>query len=453
MNRRNFLKKSLIASAGIATLPSYLSSCSAATRVRRPSPSSRINVAMIGFGTIAQYTLPSFLNQAQVQVVAVADPITELPNYGYAGELFGGRLLGQRMVNAHYAEAQTGGTYKGCLIYEDYREMLAREDIDAVVISTPDHWHCPITLHAARLGKHIYCQKPLSLTVDDGQRMVKAVQEAGITWQTGSQQRSTGYFKTACEFIRNGRLGKIQKIEIGMPGGHQDYSRLAERSKPEPVPKEVNFDLWLGPAPEREYVPALIQLNWRHNFDFSGGNITDWGAHHLDMLQWALGTDESGPIAIENIRSKTPPADSLYNTSTDYSFDVVYANGIRANAANDRPNGLRFEGEDGKSLFVSRDELTMTPDALRREKIREDEIHLYESRQHEKNFIEHIYDGKPTVAPIHAGHRSISIAHLANIAIRLGRTDIKWDPVSESVPGDAKANAMLSRPSRKAYAS
>ncbi|MFA5263207.1 MAG: Gfo/Idh/MocA family oxidoreductase [Opitutaceae bacterium] len=452
MNRRHFLKSSLIAGASIATLPSVLTSCASARRVRRPAPNSRINMALIGFGTVAQFTTPNFLGIPQVQVVAVADPITELPNFGYQGELHGGRLVGQRLVNGHYAAAQTSGSYSGCRIYEDYREMLDREDIDAVIISTPDHWHCPITLHAARLGKHIYCQKPLSLTVEEGQRMVKAVREAGIIMQTGSQQRSKSYFKIACEYVRNGRLGKLQRIEIVIPGGHGDFSRLASRTKPEAVPKELNYDLWLGPAPEREYVPALLQVNWRHNFDFSGGMVTDWGAHHLDILQWALGMDESGPVAIENIVATTPPPNALYNTATDFNFDVVYASGLRANVTNNLRNGLLFVGEGGKSIFVSRDELTMTPDSLRKEKIREDEIRLYESLNHEKNFIEHIYDGKPAVAPIHVGHRSILIAHLANIAIRLGRSEIKWDPANERVPGDDKANAMLRRPMRKPYA-
>jgi predicted dehydrogenase len=452
MNRRHFLKKSLLAGAGLATLPSILTSYASAAQVRRPAPSSRINLAFIGFGTIAHLTGPNFLGNPHVQVVAIADPITELPNFGYSGELRGGRLVGQRFVNEHYATAQASGSFNGCRVYEDFREMLAKEDIDAVVISTPDHWHCPITLLAAGMGKHIYGQKPLSLTVEEGRRMVRAVQESGITWQTGSQQRSMGYFKIACEYVRNGRLGKLQRIEVGMPGGHYDFSQLADLTKPEAAPKEVNFDLWLGPAPEREYVPALLQLNWRHNFDFSGGNITDWGAHHMDIVQWALGMDEGGPVAIENIVATTPPPSALYNTTTDFNFDVVYANGVRANFTNDRRNGILFEGEGGKSIFVSREELTMNPESLRKDKIREDEIHLYESRQHEKNFIDHIFDGKPTAAPIHAGHRSISIAHLANIAIRLGRSEIKWDPVSESVPGDAKANAMLSRPSRKAYA-
>jgi predicted dehydrogenase len=453
MNRRTFLKSSTLAAAGLA-LPAALTSCVAPgrARVRRPAPSERITLGVIGFGTIAHGTVPNFLADPRVQIVAVADPVEDLPNYGYQGERRGGRLVGQKLIEDHYAEWQPQGGFKGCTPYEDFRDMIGREDLDAVYIATPDHWHCAAAVIAARKGKHIYGQKPLALTVGEGRRIARVVEDSGITWQTGAQQRSSIHFRTACEFVRNGRLGRIEHIKVGFSGGHRDWSGLASRNQPEPPPSGLNYDLWLGPAPKREYVPALLQLNWRHNFDFSGGLITDWGAHHLDIVQWALGTDDSGPVRIENVTATLPPPTDLYNTATDFAFDVVYASGIRVSVSNQNRNGLLFTGENGKTIFVSRGILEMKPEELRSEKIGESEIRLYESNLHERNFVDRIYDAKPTISPAEVGHRSITIAHLANIAIRLGRTSLRWDPIAERFPDDNAANQMLSRPMRRAYA-
>jgi predicted dehydrogenase len=453
MNRREFLTTSAFAATGLA-LPAALTSCvsPARPRVRRPAPSERMTMGVIGFGTIAHGSVPNFLADPRVQIVAVADPVADLPNYGYQGERRGGHLVGRQIVEAHYAQWQPGGGFKGCNVYEDFRDMLAREDLDAVYIATPDHWHCAAAVIAARRGKHIYGQKPLALTVAEGRRIAQEVRRTGITWQTGAQQRSSIHFRTACELVRNGRLGRIQRITVGFSGGHRDWSGLASRDRPEPPPPGLNYDLWLGPAPAREYIPALLQLNWRHNFDFSGGLITDWGAHHLDIVQWALGTDDSGPVRIENVTATLPPLASIYNTATDFSFDVVYASGARASVSNRNRNGVLFEGEDGRSLFVSRGILESNPDELRRERIEPGEIRLYESNLHERNFADCVYDARPTISPAEVGHRSIAIAHLANIAIRLGRSSLRWDPAAERFPDDSAANRMLSRPMRRPYA-
>lgn len=451
IQRRDFLKRSAVLAAGLA-LPALASCVARPTRAaRRPAAGNRINLGLVGFGTIAQSTTPNFLADERVKIVAVADPVAELENYGYQGELRGGRLVGQRAVEGYYAQQAKGG-YTGCKVYEDFRDMIAREDLDAVVISTPDHWHCAAAVHAASQGLHIYGQKPLALTVGEGRRIADAVKSNQIVWQTGSQQRSSIYFRMACEFVRNGRLGSVKSIKVTIPGGHNDWSKLADRKQPEKVPAGVNFDLWLGPAPERPYLPALFQLNWRHSFDYSGGMITDWGAHHLDIVQWALGMDGSGPTRIE-IRSVKLPAESeVYNTATDFDFDVIYANGVRVNVVNGKADGILFEGEDGRSLFVNRDKIETTPKALIRERITDGEIRLFESKLHERNFVDCIYSGAETVTPIEVGHRSITIAHLANIAIRLGRPALDWNPVTEKFIGDDQANAMLQRPMRSRYA-
>jgi len=456
LDRRDFLKHSaaltagfsLAGLAGCATPPRKVA---ARTTPSRPGPADRVTLGVVGFGTIAQDTIANFLGDPRVQVVAVADPVRELPNYGYKGERTGGRLVGRRTVEAHYA-AQAGGAYRGCRVYEDFRDMFDREDLDGIVINTPDHWHCAVAVLAARRRLHIYGQKPLALTVGEGRRMAQEVAAAGITWQTGSQQRSSVYFRTACEFVRNGRLGRLQSVRVGLPGGHTDWSQLASRAKPERVPRGVDYDLWLGPAPERPYIPALFQLNWRHNFAFSGGMITDWGAHHLDIVQWALDADAGGPVRVEIRHAVLPPADAVYNTVPEYDFDVVYASGLRVNVSDKHPNGILFEGEDGRTIFVNRDRLETTPEELRRERIRAGEVHLYESRLHERNFVDCISSAAPTVTPIEVSHRAISISHLANIAIRLGRSSLAWDPAAERVVDDDAANALLDRPMRRAYA-
>lgn len=450
LDRREFLKNSVLAASGLILLPSAFAA-SSGSRVRRPGAADRITLGVIGFGTQAHACVPNFLSDPRLQIVAVADPVTDLGNYGYKGEKRGGRLVGQKLIEAHYAEWKDGSPYKGCRVYEDFREMLAKEDLDAVYVSTPDHWHCAAALHAIKAGKHVYGQKPLSLTVDEGRRMAQAVAESGITFQTGSQQRSSVHFRTACEFIRNGRIGKVQTVKIGFSGGHTNWSGLADRNQPEPVPKELNYDLWLGPAPERPYTPALLQLNWRHNWAYSGGFVTDWGAHHLDILQWALGTDAGGPVSIENVKAALPAPNAVYNTPTAFSFDVVYANGVRASVSDAHRNGLQFIGEGGREIFVARGVLEMTPKELAKQKIEPGEIHLPVSPLHEKEFVDRIYDGGTPIAPVEIGHRSITIAHIANIAIRLGREKLSWDSATEKFVGDAEANAMLSRPSRPGF--
>ncbi|MSU51044.1 MAG: Gfo/Idh/MocA family oxidoreductase [Opitutus sp.] len=454
MNRRDFLKTSAAVAAAGWALPS-LTSCAgpSVARVRRPKPSDRINVGMIGFGTIAHESSMNFLGDARVQMVAVADPVSDLPNYGYKGELRGGRLVGQKKIEEFYAQQTKGGKFSGCRVYEDFRVMLDKEDLDAVYIATPDHWHCAAAVIAAGKGKHIYGQKPLAVTVEEGRRIADAVQAAGVTWQTGSQQRSSAFFRTACEYVRNGRLGKLRRITVGLPDkGHNDWSGLGKRKAPETPPKEVNYDLWLGPAPERPYCPALMPLNWRHNWDFSGGSVTDWGAHHFDIVQWALGMDDSGPVLIENVVAKLPPQTDLYNTPTSYSFEVVYANGVRLFVNSAAEEGIRFEGEGDKSIFVKRNKIEIKPESLRLDKIRDGEIRLYESKVQEWNFIDCVYSGKPTISQPSFSHRAITIAHAANIAIRLGRSSVRWNPATERFVDDPAADRLLSRPMRKAYA-
>jgi predicted dehydrogenase len=434
-------------------LTSTLSGCRTrvAPRVRRPLPSERINVGVIGYGTIAHGSVANFLRDERVQVVAVADPAADLPNYGYQGERRGGRLVGKAAVEAHYRQWAGTTRYDGCRAFEDFRDMLDKVDLDAVVICAPDHWHHPATVICARRGKHIYGQKPLSLTVREGREMAEAVATAGVTFQTGSQQRSSIHFRTACEYVRNGRLGKLSRVVVGFSGGHTDWSKLASRNRPEPPPAGFNHDLWLGPAPARPYIPALGPLNWRHNWDYSGGYITDWGAHHLDIVQWALDADAGGPVRIENVTGDVPAESEIYNTARSFSFDVVYANGVVVSVSDRNRNGVQFHGENGDHLFVARNTLEFSSPELRSRRIGPGDVRLYESNLHEQNFVDCIYQNRAPIAPVEVGHRSITIAHLANIALRLKRDRLQWNPATETVIGDDAATRMLSRTARRPY--
>jgi predicted dehydrogenase len=449
LTRRALIKKSLL-SAAATGFPAIIPGTALGLN-GRPAASERITMAAFGFGTIAYTTVPAFLQDERVQIVAIADPVSELGNYGYSAEKTGGRLVGKALIEKHYAEAKDG-TFKGCTAYEDFRQLLEKEDIDAVNVSSPDHWHAYMAIYCARKGKHIYGQKPLALTVGEGRRMVEEVKKSGITWQTGSQQRSDLKFRMAAGYVRNGRLGKISEIRVGLPAGHTNWSKLADRQASEAPPKELNWDLWLGPAPQQDYAPAILQLNWRHNYAYSGGMITDWGAHHMDIVQWALDMDQSGPVAMENIKGEMPAKDALYNTATAFHFEAIYASGTRMIVDSSFREGIEFIGENGKKIFVKRDLIEFTPQELRAEQIKPEEIQLHLSKKYNHNldFIDHIYDGAATAAPIEASHRTISIAHLANLGLRSGISTMKWDSTIEQ-SSDAAINAQLTRPMRAPY--
>ncbi len=463
MKKQNLTRRDFLARSGaLLAMPAIISSGCLGPRkgcaASRPAPSQRLNVGFIGYGTMAHDNIGNFLNNDNVQVVSVCDCNKESGLYGYKAERQGGREPGRRRVNEFYAKKLDKPDYNGCNVYEDFREMLDKDDLDAVVISTPDHWHGIQAVWAARKGKHIYGQKPMSLCIAEGRLMADEVAKAGITFQVGSQQRSDNYFRMACEFVRNGRIGKLQRIEVGLPGGYANWGKTPEQlsEKPLATPPDnfgaSGFDMFLGPSRVRPFIPAIHQpMTWRWNLDYSGGMITDWGAHHLDIMQWALGKDKSGPVAIENLKSDIPPYESLFNTAGHYSFEVVYEDGTRAFVSDSFPNGVRFIGEGGKEIFVTRGKLEMKPQELIRDKIQEGEIHLYKSGQHERNFIDCIYSGEPPIATCETGHRSITIAHLAVLGLRLGRDKVRWDPKKERFVNDRDANKLLSAPIRSPW--
>lgn len=442
-SRRSFLKQAAgaaIAVPTIATVP----------LLGKDAPSNKATIGFIGTGNNGTNWIGRFLGDKRMRVVAVCDVNKEGPGY-WAGSVRG-REPAIRKVNGHYKD-------KGCAGYEDFREVIGRKDIDSIYIGTPDHWHALIAVYAARAKKDVYGQKPLSLTVAEGRAMAKAVEENKIVWQTGSQQRSDRNFRRACELVRNGRIGKVHTVLCGLPGGIPDYGRTANQTKTVPVPDGFNFDMWLGPAPEAEFCPARVGVNFRWNLDYSGGQLTDWGGHHPDCAQWGLGTERSGPVAIKNQKA-TWAKHPVYNTATEYYFECHYASGVKMIIANrdHRPaderevrwrGGVTFIGEDGW-VWADRGRHDASSKEILKEEIGPDETHLYQSDNHVKNFIDCMFSRKETVAPIEVAHRSISLAHLGNISMRLGR-DLKWDPAREQIAGDKSATELLSRAYRKPW--
>ncbi|MCL1922051.1 MAG: Gfo/Idh/MocA family oxidoreductase [Kiritimatiellaeota bacterium] len=455
MSKTRITRRRFVAGLGAAAAAPYIIPASALGK-DRPAPSTRINVGFIGYGTMAQDNIGNFLHDERVQVVSVADCVKDAPLYGYSAERPGGREPCRRRVNEFYAQKLNKADYDGCKAYNDFRELLDKDALDAVVISTPDHWHALQAVAAAKKGIHIYGQKPMSLCITEGRIMADTVKQNNVTFQVGSQQRSDNYFRMACEFVRNGRLGKLERIEVGLPGGRNLFGKKGADVSPEPLaapPAHIDFDMWLGPAKKRPFTPAIHSpMSWRENLDYSGGMITDWGAHHLDIMQWALGKDDSGPVAVENLKSDLPPPGEVFNTASDYSFEVVYEDGTRAFVSNRFPNGVRFVGQGGKEIFVTRGKLETKPEELIREKIKDDEVKLYVSGSHERNFIDCIYSGNPTITTCEIGHRSITIAHLANIALRLGKNKVQWDPKKEMFVNDPAADKLKTAPMANTWA-
>ena len=455
-SRRAFLKAAAATLGSAAWAPRVLpSSVFGAT-----APSNRIHVGIIGNGNQSTIDLPAFLGQDDAQVLAVCDVNTG--SFGYkTPQQFLGRKPAQEKVEAHYAAQRASGAFKGCAAYNDFRDVLARADIDAVAVIVPDHWHALMVVAAAKAGKDIYCEKPLSLTVRHGQAMVKAVRENRRILQTGSHYRSSPANRYACELVRNGRIGQIKRI----------IAQVAEINavdpgpgwQPTPVPEGFDYAMWLGPAPQVPYHKDRCFYRFRFNLDYSGGQVTNFGAHSIDVAQWGMGTDRTGPIQLEDLGSEWPPAGGLYNTATKTSFRARYANGVELLCRTDTPGfGTRFEGTEGWVEYGYKGVQTF-PESLRTSKIGPDEIHLPVSNpsrteessknhipDHVRNFLDAVKTRQDPIEPVEVGHRTATLCHLGNIAMRLKRK-LRWDPAQEQFPNDAEANTMLSRPMRKPW--
>jgi len=430
MNRRRFLKGITGITAGAVAFP-YIVSSSALGNSRNVAASNRIVMGCIGVGSQGTGNMRGFLGKKQVQIVAVCD--VDRRN----------RDRAKKIVDDRYGNDD-------CRTYLDFRDVIEREDIDALSLALPDHWHSIPVIMAARAGKDMYGEKPLARTISEGRAMVDAVNHYGRIWQTGSWQRSVQNFHRGCELVRNGRIGKVHKVEVGLPTGGGGGEPAVQAP-----PEGLDWDFWLGPAlwrPFMKYSRRAPHWDWRWIMDFSGGQLTDWAGHHIDIAHWGLGLDETGPVEIEG--KGVYPREGIYDAPTEYKFTCKYANGLTMVVANDRqqPKGMGtvWYGEKGW-IYVNRgNKLQAEPKSILDETIGPDEIRLYESRDHQQNFLDCVLSRKKTITPIEVAHRSISVGLLGEIAMLTGRK-LRWDPDREVFINDEQANRMLWRPMRSPW--
>jgi predicted dehydrogenase len=435
--RRGFLG---VAAAGAVGFPLVARAQTAGAE----APSKRITLGIIGCGNQAETDLKQWLSFADVQVVAVCD--VNRGSNGYKTEKqFLGREPVRDLVNKAYAERAASGAFKGCDLYVDYREVLARKDIDAVAIITPDHWHAIQTIQAAAAGKDIYCQKPLGLTVRDGQEMIRAVRKHDRVLQTGSQWRSTPVIKTFCEAVRNGTVGAPRRVTTYV--AKNNFEGPGPGWQPMPVPEGFEYDLWLGPAPKAPYHKDRCLYKFRFVSDYSGGQTTNFGHHAIGVAMWALGLDATGPEEVWNKGAEWPKAGDLFDTATKVHFGCRYAGGLELECVTSPKSfGVRVEGDkgwietNGRAIEASAPEIAKWapgPDAVR----------LYDSPNHYRNFVDCVKSRKSPAEPVETGHRVSTACHLGNIAMKLDRK-IRWDAKAEAILGDDEAAKMLSRPHR-----
>lgn len=410
------------------------------------APSNRINLAIIGTGNQGFLDMQGFLAYEDVRIVSVCD--VNRASYGYkTSDQFRGYEPARKLVNDFYAKAQRSGQYNGCTATQDFREALAREDVDAVVIVVPDHWHAVMTNKAAREGKAIYCEKPMTLTHAEGLSMIETVRRHDVVFQTGSHERSNARSRFACELVRNGRIGKLRRM-IATVGPNNKTGPVGAWT-PTPVPAGFDYERWLGPAPWAPYHENRCFYNFRFLLDYSGGQTTNYGAHSLDLAQWGNGTEHTGPVEFEDLGSQFP-TNGLFDAPTFIHFRARYANGVELICKTGPENmQIRFEGSEGWVQTGYRGFSTY-PESLQTTVIQPDETHLYHSENHYRNFIDCIKSRQETAAPVEQGHRSASVCHLGNIAMQL-RRKIHWDPVKEEILNDEQASRLLDRTRRKPW--
>ncbi|MGB8489497.1 MAG: Gfo/Idh/MocA family oxidoreductase [Bacteroidales bacterium] len=452
MKRRKFISSSITAAAGTVILPTIVPS----SVIGKNPPSDMINIGQIGFGRIAMtHDLAETLKYDVAKVVAVAD-------------FDSNRLAkGKEFIENYYARKTGKAGYVNVLTYGDYREILADKGIDAVIISTPDHWHAQPAMEAALAGKDIYVQKPTSLTINEGRQLSDLVRSRGVILQVGTQQRSSPQFRVAAELVRNGRIGRLHTVKIGLPG---DPS--GPEAPGQPVPKNLNYDAWLGSTPEVYYTEMRVHSQnsitsrpgWLRCEQFGAGMITGWGQHHFDSAAWGMDTELTGPISIEAVAQF--PKSGLWDVHGDFMSKAEYKIGITQLTSGGYPNGIRYEGSEGW-IFVTRGAYQATPSdpvpqgrgakaleasdpKILTSEIKENEIHLYVSNEQHGNWLDCIKSRKEPISPVEIGHRACTVCLVTHIAMKIGRK-LYWEPDAEKFVNDPEANAMLSRPQRAPY--
>jgi predicted dehydrogenase len=448
-NRRDFIRSTLAGGAFLsapAIVPSSVFGAKA--------PSNRIYIGAIGVGRISrEHDLPEIMQNDLARVIAVCD----LDSKRCA--------LGKQFVEGGYAQKKIDNN--GVQMFADYRELLARPDIDAVVISTPDHWHVKPAIDAAQAGKHIYLQKPASLTIQEGRAMSDAVHRSGVTFQLGTQQRSIAQFHRAAELVRNGRIGKLVSVKVGLP-----VDPSGEEEPEMPIPANLNYEMWLGSTPWIYYTEKRVhpqndfsRPGWLRCEQFGAGMITGWGVHHFDIAHWGMGTEYTGPVEL-SARAEFP-GKGLWNVHGKFTVEMLYANGVQVQASDDLPTGVRFEGSEGwifvtrgnyavtasdpKTMSQNQEGLSASDPKILSSKIGDNELHLpRSSKDQHANWLECIKNRQQPISPVEVGHRSTSVCLLSHIAMKLKRK-LYWDPWLERFKNDDEANSLLSRPQRAPY--
>jgi predicted dehydrogenase len=431
VTRRDFLKGSAAALAIPMLVPGSVLGAN--------SPSSRITIGCIGVGRMGLGDMRTIMAFDEAQVVAVCDVDTNRARNA------------KQIVEEHYARRTVSGTYKGCATYRDFRHLLARDDIDAVLICTPDHWHALPAIAAAKTGKDIFIEKPLTLTIPEGRVLSDTIRRYGRVLEVGSQQRSDPRFRFACELVRNGRIGKLHTVKVGLP---TDPGTAPQPTMP--VPDNLDYNMWLGPTPWADYTEQRVhpqqgygRPGWLRISDYCCGMITGWGSHHIDIVHWGMGTEYTGPVEIRGWAQY--PKDGLWDVHGDFRIEYTYADGVRVICADNKTNrqGVLFEGSEGW-VYVKRKVIDTHPKSLLTSVSGPDEIRLYKSNNHKANFLNCIRTRRETVAPVETGHRSNTACVLGYIAMLLARR-LKWDPQKEQFTNDDQANRLLSRPMRSLW--
>jgi predicted dehydrogenase len=427
--RRDFIKTATAAIAFPTIIPSSARGADGTT-----APSNRIVMASIGWGMQGPSNTQRFISEDDCELVAICD-----------------------IDKNHQAKAvqdiDKWSGKAGCKGYHDYKEMLARDDIDAVMIAVPDHWHALVAIEAAKNKKDIYGEKPLAKTIAEQQAIVKAAQENKIIWQTGSWQRSGTDFRRACELVINGLVGKVTTVEVGLPSGHNDFAGTKGQMAVVPVPPELDYETWIGPSTMMDYIPARIHKNWRWNYNTGGGQLLDWIGHHCDIAHWGLGFDLEGPSEVSGV-GEFPDPGAVWNTATKYRIEAKYPKDITmiiAGGYNEIAGGTKWIGPDGW-VYVNRGKF----DASNKEWLGKDlpddvrKIKLIDSPGHYRNFLDSVKSRQPTITPVEVAHHSAIPGHLGQMAMELGRT-IKWDNAKEEIIGDEEATKKLGREYRAPY--
>ena len=426
LSRRGLLKSAAAVMAAPVVLPSSVFGAEA--------PSNRLTIGCIGTGRMGTGDIHDVIGRPAVQIIAACDVDSRRVNNA------------KNVIERYYAARSTSGSYKGCDTYKDFRELLARPDIDVVQIVTPDHWHALPAIAAAKAGKDIFIQKPLTYTLAEGRALSETVKRYGRILQVGSQQRSEANFRFGCELVRNGRIGELKTVRVGLP---TDPPGVVRGSMP--VPAWLDYEFWLGPAPWAEYTeervhPQVIddRPGWLRVQDYCLGMITGWGAHHNDIAQWGIGTEYSGPVQV-TAEAEYPP-DGVWDVHTNFRIEYTYGNGVKLICADENRNraGIVFEGTEGW-VHVDRGRIDANPKSLLQSAIGANEVHLYRSSHHKQNFLDCVRTRKEPIAPVEVAHRSCSVCILGYIAMKLSGRMLKWDPERERFTNDDAANRMLAR--------